>query len=145
MQLWMERTLTGLKACDEAGADLLRKVKFGRTVRVEITVPRNVQHHRKFFALLNLVWSSAGDWPTLEDMLDELKYRLGHYERCRIVDRETGEVFDYCRLKSISFASMDQTEFDEFYEKALRELCKMAGGIKHDTLRNEVLTQLAVA
>lgn len=146
MELWMERTLTGLKAADEAGADVLRKVKLGKVVRVEMTTPRNVAHHRKFFALLNLVWSSAGDWPSLEVLLDKLKINLGHYEQCgEIVDPETGEIRKAIKLKSISFAKMDQLQFEEFYERALHELCRMAGGIDHKALRNEVLSQLAAA
>jgi hypothetical protein len=146
MEIWMERTLSGLKAADDASVDALRRVKLGRVVRVELTTPRNVKHHRKFFALLNLVWSSAGDWPSLEHLLDELKKRMGLYEDCgEIIDRETGQILKAIKLKSISFAKMDQTEFDEFYDRALRELCAMAGGIDHAALRAEVLNQLAAA
>ena len=56
-------------------------------------------------------------------------------------------VYDLCEIvkvpKSISFASMDQTAFDEFYERALNELCVMGGGIESDALRQEVLMELS--
>ena len=146
MEIWMERTLAGLKAADEASANALRRMKVGKVVRVEVTTPRNVAHHRKFFALLNLVWSSAGDWSSLEVLLDELKKNIGHYEMLgETMDPETGEVVRIAKLKSISFAKMDQLEFDAFYERCLKELCRMAGGIDHAALRNEVLNQLAAA
>lgn len=141
MELWMERTLTGLKASDDASVEVLRRVKLGKVVRVELTTPRNISHHRKFFALLNLVWTSAGDWPSLEDLLIELKVRLGLFREITL--RDTGEVVKI--PGSISFAKMDQLKFEEFYERALKELCAMAGGIDHAALRNEVLSQLAAA
>lgn len=137
----MERTLTGLKASDDASVEVLRRVKLGKVVRVELSTPRNIAHHRKFFALLNLVWASAGDWPSLEDLLIELKVRLGLFREITI--RDTGEVVKI--PGSISFAKMDQLKFEEFYERALKELCSMAGDIDHAALRNEVLNQLAAA
>lgn len=137
----MKRGLRGLEPADDAGLDLLRHLKQGELVRAEITKPRNVRFHRKFFALLNLVWSATGEWSSVEDLLIELKVRLGLTKE--IVIRQTGEVVKV--PGSISFAKMDETQFSEFYEKALRELCVMAGGIDSDILRQEVLSQLAAA
>ena len=141
MEVWMKRGLRGLEPCDEAGLGLLRQIKQGQNVQVKVTKPRNVAFHRKFFALLNLVWSSSGEWPSVEDLLVELKVRLGLVKE--VVLRDTGEVV---RVPgSISFAKMDDYEFSVFYEKALQELCVMAGGIEVDRLRQEVLTELAAA
>lgn len=145
MNIWMTRTLKGLEPHDDAAAASLRRLKLKDVFKVEITKPRNIAFHRKFFALLNLVWSATGDWANVTELLDDLKFNLGHYERRRIVDRKTGEVFEYIKLKSISFAAMDELEFDAFYESALLELCAMAGGIEFEALRSEVLNQLAAA
>ena len=145
-ELWMKRGLKGLEPVDDSGLEVLRRLKQGDVIKVEITKPRNIRHHRKFFALLNLVWSSCGDWPSVEDLLSELKKRMGLYDDCgEIVDRETGQVLKAVRLRSISFASMDQTEFDEFFEKAIRTLCQIVGGLEENVLRDEVLAQLAAA
>jgi hypothetical protein len=146
MQLWLERTVAGWKAADDLSASTMRKVKVGKVMRAELTTPRNLAHHKKFFALLNLVWSSAGDWKSVDSLLDDLKRRMRHYETIgEWVDDETGEVKIIVKLKSISFAHMDQTQFEDFYEQALRELCAMAGGIEYDVLKQEVLNQLAAA
>lgn len=139
--IYLTRTVAGLEAHDDQGKDVLRKIKVGEVVQCEITKPRNLAHHRKFWALLNCFWECAGDWSSPYAILIELKVRLGHVHR--VVIRETGEIVSVPR--SISFASMDQLEFDAFYEKALMELCKMAGGIEPSALRDEVLNQLAVA
>jgi hypothetical protein len=139
--IYLTRTLSGLAANDEAAREALRKIKLGNVIRCEITTPRNLKHHKKFFALLNTVWAAAGDWPTPEDLLVELKIKLGIVSD--VIIRETGEVFKV--VGSISFAAMDQDAFDVFYERAVQALCFMAGGIEAEHLRQEVLQQLAAA
>jgi hypothetical protein len=104
-------------------------------------VPRNLRHHRTFFALHNLVWAATDQWESVEDLLIELKCRLGVVRD--VVLRDSGEVFKV--VGSISFGSMDQAEFDAFFEKSLRLLAKMAGGIESEVLRREVLNNLAEA
>jgi hypothetical protein len=140
-EIFLQRSVGGLKPCDERGIEALRKLKVGEVVQCELTKPRNLAHHRKFWALLNVFWQAAGDWSSPYAVLIELKVRLGHVQK--VVIRETGEVVSV--PKSISFAQMDQFEFDSFYEKAVAELCKMGGGIEADDLRQEVLNELARA
>ncbi len=111
-EIFLTRTLSGRAAADDAARELLRRIRLGRTVKADVTSPRNVKHHSKFFALLNTVWSATGDWPSVEDLLIELKIRLGITKE--VVIRESGEVVKI--LGSISFASMDQDAFDKFYE-----------------------------
>lgn len=140
-ELYLMRTVGGLKACDDAGVDALRKIKTGEIVQCEITRPRNVAHHRKFWALLNVFWQATGDWSSTYGVLIELKVRLGHVQE--VLLRDTGELVRV--PKSISFARMDQSEFDVFYERCIAELCKMGGGIEEEALRQEVLTELSRA
>lgn len=137
----MERTVAGLKPVDDQGTGVLRKIKVGEVVQCEVNRPRNLAHHRKFWALLNVFWAAAGDWSSPYGVLIELKVRLGHVSK--VVIRETGEIVSVPR--SISFAQMDQTEFDSFYERALAELCNMGGGIEPAALRDEVMTELSRA
>lgn len=139
--MYLTRTVSGLSPANNAAQEALRKIKLGKMVRCEVTTPRNIQHHRKFFALLQTVWMAAGDWASVEDLLIELKFKLGVVRE--VVLHESGEVVKI--PGSISFAAMDQAKFDMFYANALRELCVMAGGIEEDALRQEVLNQLATA
>jgi hypothetical protein len=141
MQLYLTRSVTGLSAADDEAVTCLRRIKVGQVVRADVVVPRNLRHHRKFFALLNLVWAATDQWESVEDLLIELKVRLGVVRD--VVLRESGEVVKV--IGSISFGSMDQAEFDAFFEKSLRLLAHMAGGIESDVLRREVLNNLAEA
>lgn len=139
--IYMVRTVSGLGPSDDDALQHLRKLKLGTTVRAEIAVPRNLAMHRKFFAMLSIVWQAAGDWTTVEDLLTQLKLKLGL--TTDVVVRESGEVVKV--LGSISFAAMPQQDFETFYERALMALCDLAGGIDSDMLRQEVLTQLSKA
>lgn len=141
MRLYLTRTVAGLAAADDEAVAALRRIKVGKLVRADVVIPRNVNHHRKFFALLNTVWAATDLWPSVEDLLIELKVRLGIVSD--VVLRDSGEVVKV--VGSISFASMDQSAFDQFYERALRALCEVAGGIEADALRQEVLDQLRAA
>jgi hypothetical protein len=138
-EIFMERTVGGLKPCDDYGIEVLRKIKMGEVIQCELNKPRNLAHHRKFWALLNVFWAAAGEWSSAYAVLIELKVRLGHVQK--VVIRETGEIVSVPR--SISFASMDQMAFEEFYERSLIELCKMGGGIEPAALRQEVINQMA--
>lgn len=141
MELLLVKTLTGLAPADDAAREDLRPVKLGTFLRADVRRPRNVLHHRKFFALLNTVWQGCGTWPSVDALLVDLKFRLRHTDDVLLVS--TGELVRIPR--SISFASMDQAEFDAFYQRALRELCDMAGGIEEASLRQAVLEQLEAA
>lgn len=140
-EIFLQRGLKGLEACDDIGVDTLRRIKQGEVVKVEITKPRNISFHRKFFALLNVVWQASGDWSSPYALLIELKVNLGHIQKATI--RETGEIVSV--PKSISFAAMDDFEFEAFYERAIQKLCEMAGGIDPAHLRQAVLDELAQA
>ena len=140
-EVYLQRTVGGFKPADDAAVDALRRIKVGEVVQCEITRPRNLAHHRKFWTLLNVFWQATGDWSSTYGVLIELKVRLGHIQDVLI--RETGELVKV--PKSISFASMDQGEFEAFYERCIEELCLMGGGIEADALRQEVLTELSRA
>ena len=139
--LYLRRSLKGLEACDEQGVNVLRRIKVGDVVACEVTQPRNLAFHKKFFALLNLVWQASGEWSSPYALLIELKVNVGHVSQAVI--RETGEVVHV--PKSISFAQFDETSFSDFYEKCLVKLCEMAGGIDEQALRDEVMNELARA
>lgn len=139
--IFMERTVGGLKTIDDQGVDVLRRIKVGEVVQCEVNRPRNLAHHRKFWALVNVFWAAAGDWSSPYAVLIELKVRLGHVQK--VVIRETGEIVSV--PKSISFAQMNQDQFTAFYDRALFELCKMGGGIEPEALREEVLRELSTA
>ena len=103
-----------LEATDIAGIEAIASLSHDELVTVRVTRPRNIKHHRLFFGLLNLVFRSQNYYATSEHMLDDIKEAVGHYE---VVPSKFGGTRR--RPKSINFNSMDQTAFNEFYEKAM--------------------------
>ncbi len=102
-----------LAPVDMIGVEALDGVPDGATLRVKWTRPRNVGHHRLFFALIDVVFQAQDRFATKDDLLDALKIALGHYSVWRIGEREV------LRPKSISFAAMDQAAFEKFYSAAV--------------------------
>jgi len=101
---------------DDAGAEILQGLKVGAFVAVEVTRPRNIQHHRLYWALCSHIAQAIG--ADRENVSDVIKLRTGH---CTIVQTKTERV----RLpRSISFAKMDQAEFRQFFERCVRVVCE---------------------
>ena len=110
----MRRHMGALRPIDAAGEQALAEIPHGELVRVTIRRPRNVQHHRKFFALIAAIYPHQDLYPTEETLLAAIKVALGYGESIKLPDGRTIIV-----PGSISFAKMDQKAFAEFYDRAL--------------------------
>ena len=113
---------------------MLKGIKQGETVSVEVRQPRNVYHHRKFFALLNLVFENQEKYETVEQLLTIFKIGTGHYETMVM---KNGLAYI---PKSISFAKMDQGEFEEFWDKCIKLITtRILPGVTKESLEREIL------
>ena len=116
------------------------KLKEGQDYKVTATQPRNLGFHKKYFKLLTTVYESSSEasfYQTFESFRAEVTMKSGHYDthihidRKEIVDEETGETafvtvggkISYLP-KSISFTNMDQTEFEELFQRTIDALFK---------------------
>ena len=104
---------------------IIEKWPNGTFLKTKTTKPREQWKHKKYFAMLNYVVGCQEKYTTKEILLNELKLRLGH---CVIHIAENGKV-GYI-LDSISFAKMDDIEFNEFYDRSLQECINMFNYIK---------------
>ena len=120
----MIKIATGLVPFDQAAAEWFDKVKIGQAVDGEFRLPRNAKFHRKFFAMLNVAFSNY-EWPEVQTRWGPArcnfdlfrKYvivRSGHYEAALT---PTGEI--RAEPKSISFANMDEADFEKLYSDVL--------------------------
>jgi hypothetical protein len=133
--LILRKDLGCLRPTDEAGEEALRKVKLGALVKVEFTgKPRNVMHHRKFFAMLNLIYQNQKHYRSVDHILAAMKFALGYTEKVRT---KRGEIEVPL---SISFAAMDQDEFDAFYNRAVDfVLAEVVPGLDRADLERELM------
>ncbi|WP_225784678.1 DUF1367 family protein [Xenophilus sp. Marseille-Q4582] len=116
------KTPTGLRGATPADQDAWAKFRRrletmapGKWLRFEWASPRNGAHHRKMFALLQLVAENSELYETPEKALVAVKLAAGFYDP--IVDPRTGEIVP--NLHSISYEKMGQEDFERFYSAAL--------------------------
>ena len=138
--IWVAKKQTQIiVATDDWSREIIAKLPVNKPFQAAFRQRRNLAMHRKLWALIHTVWqSTGGNWLTPYETLKELKRRMGFYED--IVDQSTG--FAYREYRSISFAKMDQTAFNTFFEQALEHMCEIGGGIENKHLRQAVLDEL---
>lgn len=113
----LAKKLNALYPVGDADRDALNRIGQGEIVSVELRKPRNVKHHRLFWALMSLVWQQLDHdkYPDVESLVTEVKIITGHYTRRDIV--VDGTRYPVLTPSSISFAAMDQIAFSDFFEK----------------------------
>ena len=121
-ELLLIRTPDGFRPNSIDDAHLLKRWKVGELAMINVTKPRNSLFHRKFFALLDVAFD-AWEPPeqeykgmrvqkNRERFRKDLVIAAGFYD---VVANIKGEV--RAEAKSISFANMDDIEFEKVYSK----------------------------
>lgn len=122
------KTATGyaLMPAHQSDLDAIKKLPNNEPVRVKITRVRNVQFHRKYFALLNYAfdcWEPDENNQVGEKNFDRFRADIiilaGFYKQYVRLDGSTR-----IEPKSISFAKMGQDEFDELYQRTIDVIIK---------------------
>lgn len=114
------RTLTGLEPANDRSREWWKSLKLGDMVAVDGRKPRTIKHHAKFFTLLKIVQDNSEDFDSVEQVLYAVKAALGRGQWIR----PAGARRELFIPESISFGSMDQTEFERFYSDAVNAIVK---------------------
>jgi len=99
-------------------------IKPGEAIKVKYARPRNYHNHKRFFAMLNLTAHNLPeDFKDKYTNIDYLRYEvligIGH---CEVRQSIGGTV--YAIPKSMDFASMDETKFNEIYRLSVNYILK---------------------
>ena len=151
----------------EETEEWLEKQPLGKNFKANMKVTRNPGHHRKAFAMFNLIKENHPQYESTTDVMTEMKVRAGHYTefiksgnsevaaelrewiRARLRDNKERDhmlalVDRLERIakivympKSISFDAMGQEEFEELYDAWIPIACQMMG-VEDDELRREL-------
>lgn len=106
--------------------DVMSGLKGGDVIKAKFTKPRNVNYHRKYFAMLNIGFEAFEPTVThkgepvqknFERFRKDVIIAAGHYEA---VANIKGEV--RAEAKSISFGSMGEEEFKALYNASCNVL-----------------------
>lgn len=131
MNIYLTKTLTGLKPSYPSDHEKLGKLKLNEEYLCEVKQPRNLKFHRKFFALLQLVFNNQEKIDNFEDFRAIIIMKAGFY---RQIETEKGIIW---LPKSISFAKMSAENFENLYSKTL-DICGKYINLESETLRQEV-------
>ena len=107
--------------CNDFDYDNFRKIPKNKILTFEIKKERNLLFHRKFFVLVNLLFDNQESYKNIEDFRHDLLISSGFYEERN--NFLTGEII--LKAKSISFAKMDNLEFQEVYKKVIDTALKL--------------------
>jgi hypothetical protein len=95
---------------------------------------RSLRQHRMLFALIEIARENYDGELTKDAVLDVLKLRTGHVRVTQLPSREV-----VMAPASISFASMDQDAFNEWFPRAVDVLCRdFVPGLAHDLAMREI-------
>lgn len=141
MDIYCRVTPYGLVPLYDSDHDLKQRLRVGSTVRCRVSLPRNYEFHKKFFALVRLTYDNlpmplVERWNirSVDDMLRRFKRDLGYFTSSV---NELGE--SEIEYRSISFAAMDEEEFERFYNGSVNlVLDKYIRGLEREDLLAEV-------
>ena len=133
-------------SCEEA-AEALKRFRVGGIVRCNVVQMRNPGFHRKWFALVRVLFDlwceylPPGEWrgmpvqPNLDRFRQDITILAGHG---RPVWNIRGEM--RMEADSISFANMDQATFEKLYSATINAGLEIAGraGMGEQQLRDAV-------
>lgn len=118
MRLLVVNTPRGLVPLGDDDYEEKKKLKLGQTYSVEVKVARNVDFHRKYFALISYAWEFLNEqeterFRTKENFRKYVEVAAGH---CDVIFHP--RLQEYVEIpKSISFGKMDNAEFSDLYQR----------------------------
>lgn len=109
----------------------MKKLTAGKEYECEIKHPRNYAFHKKYFALIRMVYDNQGIYDNQDDLRHDLTVEAGFYRKRR--DMHGNE---FKTALSISFSKMEEEEFDDLYNRTLDVIVKYFNFDKQDIIDN---------
>lgn len=127
MKIWLTKINGGLYPANEEAEDCLKKIPLHEWIQAEVVRPRNLQFHKKYYALLHVgfeAWEPAEKefrglpaQKQFERFRKDVIIAAGYYD---VVVNLKGEV--RAEARSISFAKMTEDEFEKLYSNTINVL-----------------------
>lgn len=136
MKVAVKNTASGLVPIYADDLDEKKKLKLDEVYWAEIKKARNLQFHKKFFALIKIGHANTKTFQ--EDIpLDAYrKWAIIKAGYCKMYKTPKGIFVD---ADSIAFENMDESKFQEVYNAVLEVIIKDIGA-NRETIERELLT-----
>ena len=124
MKFFVKKTLSGLIPSSRTEFDKLQecKLKLNEYYEVDIKKKRNYEFHKKFFALVGITFENQEHYAREDDLREYLTIKAGYYRKVKAPNG-----YEQFKPLSISFAKMDQTQFDELYDRFVTQVLLYLG------------------
>lgn len=126
VEFWAYRKGNTLVPSEGESAAIFSRLPFSSSVHVEVKKPRSGAQHRLYWLLCQRIGNAVG--VEAETVSDLLKIRTGHVTT--VQTKRGVERFP----KSIAYASMDQTQFQAFFDRCLVVISEEFGIARPDLL-----------
>lgn len=119
MEIRLLNTPSGLKPLYDEDYDQKKKLKIGEIYKAKITIARNINFHRKYFALINCAWAYQNERTTkhfknnVECFRKTVEVAAGHCDTVYNLSLKSWVDIP----KSIAFDKLKQEEFEDLYER----------------------------
>lgn len=142
MEIYLLNTAEGLKPLYESDRLSKSTLKIGKVYKADIVHPRNIDFHRKFFALLNVGYANT----KMEDRITKEPPSFDQYRKYVTMKVGYANVFHtdkgmMCEAQSISFSKMDEEAFQDLYKKVLQFIINDTGATE-EFIEKELLSFL---
>jgi len=130
-KIHLVRTLSGFNPATNSDFELSKKIKLNEIYSYEFKRPRNYNFHKKFFALVKMVYENQEQYTNIEHLRKDLIIESGNYDlRYDLLGVEIREA------KSISFAKMDEIQFNYLYNSVIDVIVKYFNFDKQEIIEN---------
>jgi len=135
MAKFHQRKVNG-KLCpaDERAERIIKKLSDDDMVESKTLKGRVYGFHKKYYAMIGIIWANQDKYTVKQHFDNEVKLRAGH---CDVYITPEGET--RYNVKSISFESMDQIDFEKFYNVVLDQCLEyFIPGLMREEIQQEI-------
>lgn len=124
MKIKLLNTVQGLKPLYDEDFDEKKKLKIGEIYEADVKKARNLQFHKKYFALINCAWEYQNEkvveffHHNKDAFRKTVEIAAGLYEPVYLIGKKEWSQAP----KSIAFDKMDEAEFMDLYDNVKRVL-----------------------
>lgn len=132
MKISLVKQLNGtFKLAYDSDFEIAKKIKAGDVIEYQFKQVRNYKFLKKFMALINLCFQNQEQFSNINDLRAELTIEAGYF-----ISYYNLQGVETRRPKSISFASMEEDEFEKLYSDVLDVIIKYFHYTKEDIDEN---------
>lgn len=125
---------------NDVARDFLKTMKHGDVCFVDASRPRSLAHHRKYWAMINLVFDNQEHYTSAYEVHTAIKFGIGHTKKIK-TPRGMFEI-----PLDTDFGAMDQVQFLDYWNRAVDYVAqKIIPGINKASFEAEVMELLGEA